>query len=65
MAKLGSVAVGIVLARLLGPHEFGTFAVASVALTIMTNVNDLGVSLAIVRWPGDPREIARPSPRSQ
>ena len=58
MAKLGSVAVGIVLARLLGPHEFGTFAVASVALTIMTNVNDLGVSLAIVRWPGDPREIA-------
>lgn len=58
MAKLGSVAVGIVLARLLGPREFGTFAVASVALTIMTNVNDLGVSLAIVRWPGDPREIA-------
>jgi O-antigen/teichoic acid export membrane protein len=58
MAKLGSVAVGIVLARLLGPREFGTFAVASVALTIMTNVNDLGVSLAIVRWPGDPRDIA-------
>ena len=57
MAKLCTVAVGIVLARLLGPHEFGTFAVASVALTILTNVNDLGVSLAIVRWPGEPREI--------
>ena len=57
MAKLCTVAVGIALARLLGPHEFGTFAVASVALTIMTNVNDLGVSLAIVRWPGEPREI--------
>ena len=50
--------INVMLARLLGPHEFGTFAVASVALTIMTNVNDLGVSLAIVRWPGDPREIA-------
>ena len=57
MAKLCTVAVGIALARLLGPHEFGTFAVASVALTILTNVNDLGVSLAIVRWPGEPREI--------
>ena len=57
MAKLCTVAVGIALARLLGPHAFGTYAVASVALTIMTNVNDLGVSLAIVRWPGEPREI--------
>jgi O-antigen/teichoic acid export membrane protein len=57
MAKLCTVAIGIALARLLGPHAFGTYAVASVALTILTNVNDLGVSLAIVRWPGEPREI--------
>ena len=46
------------LARLLGPHSFGTYAVASVALSIMSTFNDLGVSLAIVRWPGNPREIA-------
>lgn len=58
VAKLGTVGVGIMLARLLGPHSFGTYAVASVALSIMANFNDLGVSLAIVRWPGDPREIA-------
>ena len=58
LTKLCTVGVGVLLARLLGPHSFGTYAVASVALTIMSNVNDLGVSLAIVRWPGEPREIA-------
>ena len=58
LAKLCTVGVGVVLARLLGPHSFGTYAVASVALSIMSTFNDLGVSLAIVRWPGNPREIA-------
>lgn len=58
LTKLCTAGVGILLARLLGPHSFGTYAVASVALNIMTNFNDLGVSLAIVRWPGEPREIA-------
>jgi O-antigen/teichoic acid export membrane protein len=45
------------LARLLGPHAFGTYAVAYVALVAVLNFNELGVSLAIVRWPGDPAEI--------
>lgn len=58
LAKLGTFGIGIMLARLLGPHTFGTYAVAYVALRILTNLNDLGVSLAIVRWPGDPVEIA-------
>jgi O-antigen/teichoic acid export membrane protein len=58
VAKLGTVGVGIMLARLLGPHSFGTYAVASVALNILSNFNDLGVGLAIACWPGEPREIA-------
>ena len=58
VAKLGTVGVGIMLARLLGPHSFGTYAVASVALNVLSNFNDLGVGLAIVCWPGEPREIA-------
>jgi O-antigen/teichoic acid export membrane protein len=58
LSRLGTLAVGIVLARLLGPSEFGTFAVAVVALMAVLSFNELGVSLAIVRWPGDPREIA-------
>ncbi|MCO8271755.1 lipopolysaccharide biosynthesis protein [Actinoplanes sp. TRM 88003] len=58
LAKLSTLAIGIVLARLLGPEEFGTFAVATVVLLAVLSFNELGVSLAIVRWPGDPREIA-------
>ncbi|GAA5081951.1 PST family polysaccharide transporter [Thermocatellispora tengchongensis] len=56
-ARVGTMAIGIVLARVLGPEEFGTFAVATVALLAMLSFNELGVSLAVVRWPDDPRRI--------
>ncbi len=58
VSRLGTLGIGIVLARVLGPEEFGTYAVAFVALMAILSFNELGVSLAIVRWPGDPREIA-------
>jgi O-antigen/teichoic acid export membrane protein len=58
LVRFGTLGIGIVLARLLGPHAFGTYAVALVALLAVLSFNELGVSLAIVRWPGDPREIA-------
>ncbi|SCF25651.1 polysaccharide transporter, PST family [Micromonospora viridifaciens] len=58
LGKLSTIGIGVALARLLGPQEFGAFAVAMVALLAMLSFNELGVSLAIVRWPGDPREIA-------
>ena len=57
-ARFGTLAVGVVLARILGPEEFGTFAVALLALMAVLSFNELGVSLAIVRWPGDPYAIA-------
>ncbi len=57
IARFGTVAIGIALARLLGPHQFGTYAVAYVALIAVLSFNELGVSLAIVRWPGEPSEI--------
>lgn len=58
VSRLGTLGIGILLARLLGPEAFGTYAVAFVALAAVLSFNELGVSLAIVRWPGDPREIA-------
>jgi len=58
MTKLSLFGIGVMLARLLGPHAFGTYAVAYVALIILLTINELGVSLAIVRWQGDPGEIA-------
>ncbi len=57
-ARVGTLPLGIVLARLLGPHSFGTFAVAMVVLVALLSFNDLSVSLAIVRWEDDPAEIA-------
>jgi O-antigen/teichoic acid export membrane protein len=45
------------LARLLGPHAIGTYAVAYVAMTAVLTFNELGVSMAIVRWPDDPGQI--------
>lgn len=58
VGRLGTLGIGIALARLLGPEEFGTYAVALIALMATLSFNELGVSLAIVRWPGDPRGIA-------
>src|SRR5689334_3021321 len=56
--RIGTFLTGILLARLLVPEDFGAFAVALVALGALLAINELGVSLALVRWPGDPRQIA-------
>jgi O-antigen/teichoic acid export membrane protein len=58
VSRFGTLAIGIVLARVLGPEQFGTFAVATVALIAVLSFNELGVSLAVVRWQGDPKLIA-------
>jgi O-antigen/teichoic acid export membrane protein len=58
IGRLGTFLTGIVLARLLVPVDFGVYAVALVALTALLSLNELVVSIAIVRWPGDPRRIA-------
>jgi PST family polysaccharide transporter len=56
--KFSGIAVGIVLARLLGPREFGVVAVAMVTQAAMLSLNELGVSVALVRWRGDDRPVA-------
>ncbi|WP_430296052.1 oligosaccharide flippase family protein [Sinomonas sp. B1-1] len=58
VSKFGTIAIGVMLARMLGPAQFGTYAIALVALLAILSFNELGVSLAIVRWPSDPAEIA-------
>jgi len=58
VSRFGPLAIGIVLARVLGPNEFGVFAVAMVSLVAVLSFNELGVSLAIVRWREEPDAIA-------
>ncbi|RZS40908.1 PST family polysaccharide transporter [Herbihabitans rhizosphaerae] len=56
--RLGVLVSGIVLARLLSPADYGVFAVALVAMTLLQAFNELGVSLALVRWERDVRTFA-------
>jgi PST family polysaccharide transporter len=57
LSRVGTFAIGVALARILGPEEFGTFAVAQLALFAVLSFYELGVSLAIVRWPEPPDRI--------
>jgi O-antigen/teichoic acid export membrane protein len=54
----GTVLIGLVLARMIGPHEFGTLAVVVVALLAVRSLNQFGVSQAPMAWRGDPGLIA-------
>lgn len=58
VARLGTLAIGVALARTLGPSEFGIFAIATVTMLAILSFNELGVSLAVIRWRDDPRVIA-------
>ncbi|GAA2150952.1 oligosaccharide flippase family protein [Kitasatospora kazusensis] len=57
--RIGNFAAGVVLARgVLGPREWGLYATGMVALGVLLSANEMGVSLAVVRWDRDVREFA-------
>jgi O-antigen/teichoic acid export membrane protein len=58
VGRVGTSLAGIVLARLLAPEDYGIYAVALVAFNALLSINELGVSLAVIRWPGDVGRIA-------
>ncbi len=47
--RVGQLAVGVALARLIAPEQFGVFAAALVVLTVVISISELGVSVAIVQ----------------
>ncbi|HST64569.1 MAG TPA: lipopolysaccharide biosynthesis protein [Mycobacteriales bacterium] len=58
VGRVGSSLTAIILARILVPEDYGVYAVALVVFNALLSVNELGVSLAIVRWPGKVDRIA-------
>ncbi|MFC0547997.1 oligosaccharide flippase family protein [Kutzneria chonburiensis] len=56
--KLGSFTIGLILARLLVPADFGIFAVAAAATAFVMHVNDIGVIAAGVQWRGKLEDMA-------
>lgn len=57
-ARLLSVLSGMVIARLVTPSQYGVYAIGFLVLAAITSMNELGVSVAVQRWPTDPREVA-------
>ena len=58
--RIGNFAAGVLLARtVFGPAAFGLYAVSQVILSVLLSANELGVSLAVVRWEGNVRDFAR------
>jgi O-antigen/teichoic acid export membrane protein len=56
--KIGSFAMGLVLARLLAPEDFGTFAIALAATAVLMKINDVGLIAATVQWRGRLEDMA-------
>jgi O-antigen/teichoic acid export membrane protein len=59
LSRMVNPLTGIILARILSPRDFGIFAVALIALNGLNSINELGVTYAVVRWPGDLKVAAR------
>ncbi len=58
--RVANFVVGVVLARtVFGPHAWGLYAISQLVLSVLLSANEMGVSLAVVRWEGDIRGIAR------
>lgn len=57
VSRFGTLAISVVIARVIGPEQFGVFAIATVTLLAVLSFNELGVSLAVVRWRDDPATI--------
>ncbi|MEV5972700.1 oligosaccharide flippase family protein [Streptomyces sp. NPDC051921] len=57
--RLGNFATGIILVRyVLDPAAWGVYGVAQTVLMVLLAANELGVTLAVVRWDGDVRRFA-------
>lgn len=58
--RVANFTVGVVLARtVFGPQAWGLYAISQLVLSVLLSANEMGVSLAVVRWEGDVRGIAR------
>ncbi|MEV0144995.1 MULTISPECIES: oligosaccharide flippase family protein [unclassified Nonomuraea] len=58
VTRAGSFAMGLVLARVLAPEDFGTYAVALAATQLVMHIKDVGIQAATVQWRGRLEEIA-------
>lgn len=53
LSRVGMFTLGLVLARLLAPGEFGVYATALVVQMLLTTANEVGSAAAVMRHDGD------------
>ncbi|HZM38463.1 MAG TPA: oligosaccharide flippase family protein [Acidimicrobiales bacterium] len=58
VGRFGGLALGMVLARLLSPADFGLYAIALGAMYFVMHINDVGLIAATVQWRGRIEEMA-------
>ncbi len=58
ITRIGSFAIGLILARLLSPADFGVYGIAVAAMAFAAYVNDGGIMAACVQWRGKFEDIA-------
>jgi PST family polysaccharide transporter len=58
LTRFGGLALGMVLARLLTPEDFGVYAIAISAMYFVMHVNDVGLIAATVQWRGRLEQMA-------
>jgi PST family polysaccharide transporter len=56
--KIGSFAMGLALARILAPADFGVYAIAIAATDVLIHINDVGLITATVQWRGKLEEMS-------
>jgi O-antigen/teichoic acid export membrane protein len=57
-ARSGTLVIGLVLARMLTPREFGAFGVVVVALLGAQSIGQLGAGSALALWRTSPEDVA-------
>lgn len=51
-ARVLNVLAGLIIARVVSPEEFGTYAAALLVMTVVLSMNEVGLSVAVIRWQG-------------
>jgi len=57
-ARFGTLLIGLVLARLMGPAELGVFGIAVVVLLAAHSIGQFGMGTALAVWRNDPERMA-------
>ncbi|MDH6238279.1 lipopolysaccharide biosynthesis protein [Cryobacterium sp. CG_9.6] len=56
--RAGQFGIGIVIARIMSPYDFGVFAVVLVVYSLIVNVSEIGIGSALIRVRGSVDRLA-------